>query len=109
MLSAGKIGYLAQHGVDGIIDVSPFSCMNGIVSQALYPRLSQDHARIPITSLYVDGTARDPTDTVEVFLEMARAYRARKPHPRRYPLAFDTDCTIHPAFVLSQHMVTRPS
>ncbi|MFI5341947.1 MAG: hypothetical protein ACHQ7N_19175, partial [Candidatus Methylomirabilales bacterium] len=85
VLSAGKVDYFFRKGVDGIIDISPFSCMNAIVSEALYPRQSQEHAGIPIKTFYFDGKGGDLTHGLEIFLEMARAYRRRKPHRRRYP------------------------
>ena len=85
VLSAGKVDCFFRRGVDGIIDVSPFSCMNGIVSEALYPRQSADHAGLPIRNFYFDGTGRDLEADLEIFLELARAYRQTKPHPRRYP------------------------
>jgi predicted nucleotide-binding protein (sugar kinase/HSP70/actin superfamily) len=85
VLSAGKVDYFFRKGADGIIDISPFTCMNGIVSEALYPRQSQEHAGIPIKNFYFDGTGEDMTDDLEIFLELARTYRRRKPHPRRYP------------------------
>ena len=85
VLSAGKVDHFFRHGVDGIIDVSPFSCMNGIVSEALYPRVSRDHADLPIKSVYVDGTEKDLTAELEIFVELARAYQQRKPHARRFP------------------------
>jgi len=88
VLAAGKVDHFFRHGVDGILDVSPFSCMNGIVSEALYPRLRQDHAGLPIKNVYVDGTGRDLTSELEIFLELARTYQRNKPHPRRYPRAF---------------------
>ncbi len=88
VLSAGKVDYFFRKGVDGILDVSPFSCMNGIVSEALYPRQSEEHAGLPIRNFYVDGKGRDVTEDLEIFLELARAYQARKPHPRRYPPTF---------------------
>jgi predicted nucleotide-binding protein (sugar kinase/HSP70/actin superfamily) len=88
ILSAGKVDHFFQRGADGVIDISPFSCMNGIVSEALYPRQSRDHAGIPIKSFYFDGTHRDLTDELEIFLELARAYQQTKPHPRRYPACF---------------------
>lgn len=84
IVSAAKVGYLFRKGVDGVIDVSPFSCMNGIVSEALYPRVSQDCAGIPIRIFYFDGKGKDLTSDLEVFLEMARVYQSRKPYPRRY-------------------------
>ena len=89
VLSAGKVDVFFRRGVDGIIDVSPFSCMNGIVSEALYPRQSTEHAALPIRNLYFDGTNRDLTADLEIFLELARAYQRTKPHPRRYPPWFD--------------------
>ncbi len=88
VLSAGKVDYFFRKGTDGIIDISPFSCMNGIVSEALYPRQSQDHADIPIKNFYFDAKGRDITGDLEVFLELARAYQRRKPHPRVYPSCF---------------------
>lgn len=88
VISAGKVDYYFRKGADGIIDISPFSCMNGIVSEALYPRQSQEHAGIPIKNFYFDGKGGDPTQALEIFLELARAYRRRKPHPRRYPACF---------------------
>jgi predicted nucleotide-binding protein (sugar kinase/HSP70/actin superfamily) len=88
VLSAGKVDYFFRKGVDGIIDISPFSCMNGIVSESLYPRQSQEHAGIPIKNFYFDGTGEDITDDLEIFLELCRTYQRRKPHPRRYPPCF---------------------
>jgi len=88
VLSAGKVDYFFRKGVDGIIDISPFSCMNGIVSEALYPRERQEHAGLPIKNFYFDGKGRDITNDLEIFLELARAYRQRKPQPRRFPPCF---------------------
>ncbi len=92
VLSAGKVDFFFRKGADGIIDISPFSCMNGIVSEALYPRQTQEHAGIPIKNFYFDGKEGHRTQDLEMFLEMARAYQVRKPHPRRYPACFDSAC-----------------
>jgi predicted nucleotide-binding protein (sugar kinase/HSP70/actin superfamily) len=88
VISAGKVDYFFRNGVDGIIDISPFSCMNGIVSEALYPRQSQEHAGLPIKNFYFDGKGGNLLHDLEIFLELARAYQARKPHARRYPTWF---------------------
>ena len=85
VVSMGKIVHLARKGVDGIVDISPFSCMNGIVCEAIYPRLSRDLGGLPIRSFYFDGTESDLDRDLGVFLELARAYQARKRHPRVYP------------------------
>ena len=89
VLSAGKVNCFFRKGVDGIIDVSPFTCMNGIVSESLYPRQRTEHAGLPIKNVYVDGTDRDLTPELEIFLELARSYQRVKPHPRRYPAYFN--------------------
>lgn len=85
VLSVGKTVYLAKKGVDGIIDVSPFTCMNGIVCEAIYPRISRDHGGIPIRVFYFDGTQMELERDLEIFLELARSYRSRKPCSRNSP------------------------
>jgi len=82
VLSIGKAIYLARHGADGIIDISPFTCMNGIVCEAIYPRLSRDLGGIPIRSFYFDGTQADLDRDLGVYMELARAYQRRKRFPR---------------------------
>jgi len=78
VLSVGKAVYLAQKGLDGIIDISPFTCMNGIVSEAIYPRVSRDLGGIPIRNFYFDGTQSDLDRDLGVYVELARSYRRRK-------------------------------
>jgi predicted nucleotide-binding protein (sugar kinase/HSP70/actin superfamily) len=88
VLSVGKAAYLAQHGADGIIDISPFTCMNGIVSEAVYPKLSKDHGGIPIRNFYFDGTQSDLDRDLGIYMELARSYREKKPYARKYPPHF---------------------
>jgi predicted nucleotide-binding protein (sugar kinase/HSP70/actin superfamily) len=78
VLNVGKAIYLAHRGVDGIIDISPFTCMNGIVSEAIYPRISRDLGGIPIRNFYFDGTQSDLDRDLGVYLELARSYQRRK-------------------------------
>jgi predicted nucleotide-binding protein (sugar kinase/HSP70/actin superfamily) len=77
VMSVGKSVFLARHGADGIVDISPFTCMNGIVSEAIYPRLSQDLGGIPIRNFYFDGTQSDLYRDVGIYLELARSYRQK--------------------------------
>jgi len=84
-LSVGKAVYLYYKGADGIIDISPFTCMNGIVSEAVYPAVSADHDGIPIRSLYFDKASTHIDRDLEIFLDLARAYQRRKKQPRVYP------------------------
>ena len=83
VLNVGKAAYLARKGADGIIDISPFTCMNGIVCEAIYPRLSRDLGGIPIRNFYFDGTQSDLDRDLGVYLELARGYQKRKKWPRR--------------------------
>jgi predicted nucleotide-binding protein (sugar kinase/HSP70/actin superfamily) len=85
VVSVGKIVHLAKKGVDGIVDISPFSCMNGIVCEAVYPRLSRDLGGLPIRNFYFDGTQSDLDRDVGVFLELARAHQKRKKPQRVFP------------------------
>jgi predicted nucleotide-binding protein (sugar kinase/HSP70/actin superfamily) len=84
VLSVGRAAYLALHGADGVIDISPFTCMNGIVSEAIYPKLSREHGGIPIRNFYFDGTQFDLDRDLGIYLELARSYREKKPYPRKY-------------------------
>lgn len=88
VLNIGKTVYLAKKGVDGILDISPFTCMNGIVCEAIYPRVSADLGDIPIRNFYFDGTQSDLDRDLGIYVELARSYRARKPYPRTYPAYF---------------------
>jgi hypothetical protein len=89
--SLGRGAYLAMHGVDGLVDISPFTCMNGIVSEAIYPKLSRDYAGIPNRNFYFDGQQSDLEQDIEIYLELARSYGARKPYRRCYPVQFRPD------------------
>jgi predicted nucleotide-binding protein (sugar kinase/HSP70/actin superfamily) len=78
VLSIGKVVYLARKGAAGIIDISPFTCMNGIVCEAIYPRVSRDLGGIPIRNFYFDGTQSDLDRDLGVYMELARSYRKHK-------------------------------
>jgi predicted nucleotide-binding protein (sugar kinase/HSP70/actin superfamily) len=81
VLNVGKTVCLARKGADGIIDISPFTCMNGIVCEAIYPRVSRDLGGIPIRNFYFDGTQSDLDRDLGVYLELARGYQRRRKHP----------------------------
>jgi predicted nucleotide-binding protein (sugar kinase/HSP70/actin superfamily) len=84
----GRSAYLALHGVDGIVDISPFTCMNGVVSEAIYPKLSRDYGGVPIRNFYFDGQQSDLDRDIGIYLELARSYREKKPYERFYPSQF---------------------
>lgn len=85
VVNVGKAVYFAKKGADGVIDISPFTCMNGIVCEAIYPRVSADHGGIPIRNHYFDGTRSDLERDIGIFLELARSYKRNKAVPRSLP------------------------
>jgi len=90
VLSVGKGIYLYRKGADGIIDISPFSCMNGIVSEAVYHAVARDHEDIPIRNFYFDATSSNMERDLDIFMELAHEYRRRKTRQRRYPEHFES-------------------
>ena len=87
-LSVGKAVFHYHQGCDGVVDISPFTCMNGIVTEAVYPRVTADHDHMPIRNFFFDGTQSDLDRDVAIFVELARAYQARKKTTRIYPSSF---------------------
>lgn len=83
VLNIGKSIYLAGKGVDAIMDISPFSCMNGIVSEAIYPKLSGAIGNVPIRVFYFDGTGSNLDEEVEMFMELAANHRRSVRPPDR--------------------------
>jgi predicted nucleotide-binding protein (sugar kinase/HSP70/actin superfamily) len=88
VLNVGGAIYLHGKGADGILDISPFSCMNGIVCEAIYPSVSLDHDNIPIRNFYFDGTSSDYDRDVEIFMELVSTYNRKKTIKRLYPSQF---------------------
>jgi predicted nucleotide-binding protein (sugar kinase/HSP70/actin superfamily) len=88
VLNVGGAIHMYEAGADGVVDISPFTCMNGIISEAVYPKVSEDHDGMPIRSFYFDGTEGDYDRDVEIFLELASTYMRRKKKARRYPAHF---------------------
>ncbi len=88
VLNVGGAIHMYEAGADGVVDISPFTCMNGIISEAVYPKVSEDHDSMPIRSFYFDGTEGDYDRDVEIFLELSSTYMRRKKKTRRYPAHF---------------------
>jgi predicted nucleotide-binding protein (sugar kinase/HSP70/actin superfamily) len=90
VLSVGKSVYLYEKGADGIIDISPFSCMNGIVSEAVYHTVARDHDDMPIRNFYFDASSSNMERDLDIFMELAAGYQKRKRKQRRYGPCFAT-------------------
>ena len=85
VLSTGKAIYIQRKGADGVIDISPFACMNGIISEAVYHRISSDYDDMPIRNFYFDASSSNMSRDMEIFMELASGYRRRKTVQREYP------------------------
>lgn len=88
ILSVGKTVWLHEKGADGVVDISPFSCMNGIASESLYPKMSRDLDGLPIRCFYFDGTQANLDEDVSIFMELAAHYAKEKQTQRSYPASF---------------------
>jgi predicted nucleotide-binding protein (sugar kinase/HSP70/actin superfamily) len=84
-LSVGKSVFHYHQGCDGVVDIAPFGCMNGIVTEAVYPRVSADCDDMPIRNFFFDGTGTSLGHALDVFMELARSYQARKKIERVHP------------------------
>ena len=77
-LNTGKAVDFYHSGCDGIIDISPFTCMNAIITEVIYPQLSKNHNNIPIRIFYFDGVPVDLDRDLEIFMEQVKNYKKRK-------------------------------
>ncbi len=71
--SVSDVAYANEHGTDGIIHISPFTCMPEIMSQNIFPSMRED-CEIPILTLIMDeqsGRAGYIT-RLEAFVDLMR-------------------------------------
>ncbi len=55
LLTVAKVVDYAQHGVSGIVNVMPFSCMPGIVVSGIAARMRRDLGQLPWLDVNFDG------------------------------------------------------
>ncbi|KYH30912.1 2-hydroxyacyl-CoA dehydratase [Neomoorella mulderi] len=74
--SVGETILYARNGFDGVIQLSPFTCIPEIVAKSILPRVSRDLG-IPILSLTIDEqTGRAGVETrLEAFVDLLRQRR----------------------------------
>ncbi len=90
-LSVGKAVFHYHQGCDGVVDISPFTCMNGIVTEAVYPVVSHQLDSMPIRNFFFDGSQYDVDRDVGIFMELARSYQQRKRTGRVFPGCFPAE------------------
>ena len=72
-----------------IVDISPFSCMNGIITEAVYHDVVRDYDQMPIRNFYFDASSSNMERDLDIFMELADSYRRRKKTKRKYPACFE--------------------
>ena len=77
--SVSDVAYAAEKGTDGIIHVSPFTCMPEIMSQNIFPSM-RENCEIPILTLILDEqTGRAGYITrLEAFVDLMRRKKMYK-------------------------------
>jgi predicted CoA-substrate-specific enzyme activase len=79
VLSLGKILEYLEHGISGIINVMPFTCMPGMMVTAIAKRLREDHGDFPFLSLSYDGQQDvNALSRLEAFIYQAAQFRDRR-------------------------------
>ncbi len=78
-LSVGKSIYWIKKGIDGIVNVLPFTCMPGTMVTAISKRIREEY-RVPWLNLAFDGLEQGTTETrLEAFMYQAKQYKLNKP------------------------------
>ena len=73
MLSVGKMREFYHHGLGGVINVMPFSCMPSTIVSTQTMRISSDCGGMPILNLSFDGQEDSTLTTrLEAFVEQVR-------------------------------------
>ena len=79
VMTIGKAAEMAEEGIDGIINVMPFSCMAGIIASGLAVRLRRDHDNVPWLDLSYDLQRTTNLQTrLEAFMDQASHRHARR-------------------------------
>ena len=76
VLSVGKaIEYITDHGVTGIINVMPFTCMPGTIVTTVMNRVSETHQSVPFITMSYTGQQNLNTQIrLEAFLYQVQQY-----------------------------------
>ncbi len=79
ILSVGKTIEFIQKGAAGVLNVMPFTCMPGTITNALLKRCREEHDNIPFLNMAYDGQAQTNTMTrLEAFM-----YQVKRFHENR--------------------------
>lgn len=78
LLSLGKTIALAHTGIAGVINVMPFSCMPGVITAGIAPRLRADLHNLPWLDIAFDAQGgTNITTRLEAFMYQAAEFQCR--------------------------------
>jgi predicted nucleotide-binding protein (sugar kinase/HSP70/actin superfamily) len=78
VLTMGRVLDLARHGIAGVINVLPFSCMPGTVVSCMAPRLREEMHGVPWLDVAFDGQEETNLHTrLEAFMHQSFQYHRR--------------------------------
>jgi predicted CoA-substrate-specific enzyme activase len=76
VMGVGKAIAMARQGLDGILNLLPFTCMPGTIVAGLAPRIRADHRQIPWLDVIYDAQGETNLHTrLEAFIYQAQAFR----------------------------------
>ncbi len=78
VLSLGRSVEYAEHGFNGVVNVSPFGCMPGAMVNSLIEKFRGEH-QIPVIKMDFDGLQQASEDTaLEAFVHQAREHMQKE-------------------------------
>jgi len=78
VLSMGKAIEFAKSGLSGILNIMPFSCMPGIITAGMAPRLRSDLDNIPWLDVIYDAQEGTNINTrLEAFMYQVKQFQRR--------------------------------
>jgi predicted nucleotide-binding protein (sugar kinase/HSP70/actin superfamily) len=79
VLSIGKAIDFVERGLDGVVNVMPFTCMPGTVVSAISKRLKEDLNNVPILNMAYDGLEEPGRRTrLEAFIYQAKQFKENR-------------------------------
>ena len=79
VLGLGKSIQFHRHGLAGVINVMPFTCMPGTITSGIFKRFQREHDGMPVLNLSFEGQeSGDLPLRLEAFLQQCRSYQERR-------------------------------
>lgn len=77
--SIGHTVLYSREGIDGVIQLAPFTCIPEIVAKGILPKVSHDHS-IPVLSIFLDEQTGEAglRTRLEAFVDMLRGRKLKK-------------------------------